>query len=78
MDLQNNHERLSVDNKALNEKYNHIMLQNQKLVEQLKNFEKESFEIEARIKHTKETQQENSMNSKVIQDLKDSERDQKR
>jgi len=55
MDLKNDHERLSADNQALNQKYNTMMVQNQKLIEQLRNFEQESFQIEARIKQTKET-----------------------
>lgn len=78
MDLKNDHERLSADNQALNQKYNTMMVQNQKLIEQLRNFEQESFQIEARIKQTKETQQENEASGRAIQDLRDQERDLKR
>ena len=78
MDLKNDHDRLKVDHESLNETYNKMMVQNQKLIEQLKTFEKESFEIEARIKQTKEAQVEGAQSNRVIQDLKDTERDQKR
>lgn len=55
MDLKNDHDRVNADNQSLNQKYNSILVQNQKLIEQLKFIEKESFEIEARVKQTKET-----------------------
>ena len=78
MDLKNDYERISADNQALNQKYNQTIVQNQKLIEQLKHFEKESFEIEARVKQSRETQKENEHSNKMIQDLRDAERELKR
>lgn len=55
MNLKNEYDRLNTDHEGVNQKHNELIVQNQRLIEQLKYFEKESFEIEARIKRSNET-----------------------
>ena len=45
------------------------------LIEQLQNFEKESFEIQTKIKRGLETENENRNHGEAISSLKDQERD---
>lgn len=59
----------------MSQKYANITVQNQKLIEQLQILEKESFEIETRIRRGLEIEKENKNNDKSIQILKDSERE---
>lgn len=48
--------------------------QNTQLVEQIKNFEKQSFEIQAKVKRGLEIESENQENDQRIANLKDTER----
>ena len=59
----------------MNAKYNNIMVQNQKLIEQLRLFEKDSYEIQAKIKRGFEVEKENEGHSKYIESLRDKERE---
>lgn len=50
----------------MSQKYANITVQNQKLIEQLQIIEKESFEIETRIRRGLEIEKENKNNDKSI------------
>lgn len=54
----------------VNAKLNHQIVQNGKLIEQLKMFEKESFEIQNRIRKGFEVEKENEQASKAIEQLR--------
>jgi hypothetical protein len=59
----------------INLKYNTLVTQNSKLMEQLRIFERESFEIQAKIKRGFEVERENENISKAVDTMRDKERD---
>lgn len=75
MDLQNDQERNNQDYQEVADKNSQLTMQNQKLIEQLRNFEKESFELEARIKRGLEAENDNKNYNQSISHLKDGERE---
>lgn len=62
VDLENDNDRISADNKDLETKVTNLTSQNQILIQQIKNFEKESFEIQTRIQRGREVEDENKNN----------------
>ena len=56
-------------------KYSTLVSQNQKLMEQLRIFEKESYEIQAKIKRGFEVERENENISKAVDTMRDKERE---
>lgn len=63
------------DNEELTKKNLELTQQTGLLVEQLRNFEQESFEIQTKIKRGLEVENENKNAGKAISNLKDNERD---
>lgn len=75
LDLQNDYDRIKSDNDDLTQKNFQLTQQSTVLVEQLRNFEKESFEIQTKIKRGLEVENENKTHGEAISTLKDNERD---
>lgn len=59
----------------LNVKYTSLVHQNQKLIDQLKILEQESFEIQARIRRGIEVERENENITKTVDQYKEKERE---
>ena len=59
----------------LNVKYTSLVHQNQKLIDQLKILEQESFEIQARIRRGIEVERENENITKTVDQYKENERE---
>ena len=74
-ELQNEVELAKGDAQDVNFKYNQLLSQNQKLVEQLRLFEQESFEIQARIRRGLEVEKENECISRGVEDSRTRERE---
>lgn len=75
LDLQNDYDRIKSDNEELTQKNFQLTQQSTVLVEQLRNFEKESFEIQTKIKRGLEVENENKTHGEAISTLRDNERD---
>ena len=59
----------------INLKYNTLVAQNSKLMEQLRIFERESYEIQAKIKRGFEVERENENISKTVDNIRERERE---
>lgn len=75
LELQNDLQRTKVDNEQLVQKNFTLTEQNVVLVEQIRTFEKETFEIQTKIQRGLETDQENKNNGQAISVLRDKERE---
>lgn len=75
MELQNEVDVLRGDLNDLNAKHSHLIAQNSKLIEQLKIFEKESFEIQTKIRRGFEVERENENISKTVDQYRQQERE---
>ena len=75
VELQNDLDRFKANNEDLTTQNFTLTEQNTLLVEQIRNFEKQSFEIHAKIKKTHELEGENQSNDQYISNLKDKEAD---
>jgi len=73
--LQNEIDVKKGELEEINSSYNHILSQNTKLVEQLKLFEKESFEIQNKIRRGFEVEKENENYSRNVDTLRNAERE---
>ena len=62
----------------LNAKHTHLLTQNSKLIEQLKIFERESFEIQNKIRRGFEVERENENITKTVEQYRHAERDLKK
>jgi len=75
VELQNELDVKKRELEDLNGKHTHVLSQNSKLMEQLKLFEQESYEIQNKIRRGFEVERENENIGKVIEDLRNTERD---
>lgn len=75
LELQNDIHRMKVDNEQLVQKNFTLTEQNVLLVEQIRTFEKETFEIQTKIQRGIETELENQNTGQAISILRDKERD---
>lgn len=75
MELQNDLDVARNELGDLNAKQTHLLSQNSKLIEQLKIFEKESFEIQNKIRRGFEVERENENITKTVDQYRQIERD---
>lgn len=75
MELQNELVVKKNDLDELNAKYTHIFSQNTKLLEQLRLFEQESFEIQNKIRRGFEVEKENENIGKTMEQIRANERE---
>lgn len=75
MELLNDVERMKSELEQINDKNLTLNQQNAMLVTQIRNFEKDSFEIQTKIKRGMETEQENKGQDQLISVMKDQERE---
>ena len=75
IDLQNDYERVRADYQEVSDQNLVLTQQNAVLVEQLRNFEKESFEIQTKVKRGLEADAESKTAGAAISSLKDTERE---
>ena len=75
VELQNDLDVARNDLNDLNAKHTHLIAQNSKLIEQLKLFEKESFEIQSKIRRGFEVERENENINKSVEQYRQIERD---
>ena len=75
MEVTNDKERLQQDLDDLRSQNHKTTEQNSILIEQIKNFEQQSFEIQTKIKRGMEYENENKTHGQAISTMKDRERD---
>lgn len=78
LELQNDFDRVQFDLDEAQAENTKICQQNMVLIEQIRNFEQESFEIQMRIKKGHDIEHENKSHGEAISSLRDTERDLKR
>ena len=74
-ELQNDLDIKKNEISDLNQKYNNLIVQNTKLIETLKVFERESFEIQTKIRRGFEVEKENENIAKTVESLRNNERE---
>lgn len=75
VELQNDHDLTKTDLQQAQDQNKQLAQQNAVLIEQIRNFEKESFEIQMKVKKGIEAENENKTHGEAISNLKYQERD---
>jgi chromosome segregation ATPase len=75
VELQNDHDLTKTDLQLAQDQNKQLAQQNAVLIEQIRNFEKESFEIQMKVKKGIEAENENKTHGEAISNLKYQERD---